>query len=329
MRRNLILLFFLLAAISNTEALGSCGAASCPLNNYRYLKSGWLQIGLTHEYINQDRIFVGTQESFVGAIPRHHDEVETLNERTTINLQYGINDELGFNLFVPFVHREHSHIHHHHGEDLWEFWNFSGLGDIVATGQYAIITPVEPFDPYLSLTLGVKLPSGVTNAKNAEGEEAEITIQPGTGSVDGIVGVNYRQAITSVPTLSGKYGSLPLNLGLLYQFNGRGKDDYKFGNSLLAHLGTSYQFLERAALMLQVNGRFQRFAEVGSTGEPREDTGGTWIFVSPGLSLRLGEFLSAYTYVQLPVYQHVHGIQQTARANLLFGLSYDLDLLKF
>jgi hypothetical protein len=271
---------------------------------------------------------VGSSRSFVGAIPSHHDEVQTLNERNVFQFQYGITDKVGLNVDVPFIHREHSHIGHEDGQDIWESWNFSGLGDMVVSTQYALLTPSEEFEPYVSLVLGMKIPTGVTGLKNAEGEEAEVTIQPGTGSLDGIVGFNYRQTLFSVPTISGAYSALPLTIGVSYQFNGKGTYDYRFGNSLLVSVGTAYQFIDRASLLFQANGRFQGFAEVGTTGEPRENTGGTWIFASPGLSARLSDAFSAQAFIQIPVYQNVHGIQQTARFNLQFGVSANVDLLK-
>jgi hypothetical protein len=327
MRKILILssLLFLTTNVPNTFA--SCGAASCPLDNHRYLKGGWLQLGLAHEYINQDQIYVGSSKSFIGAIPSHHDEVQTLNERNILQLQSGITGRLGLNVDIPFVHREHSHIGHEDGKDMWESWNFSGLGDMVVSAQYALLVPSEEFQPYVSLVVGMKLPTGVTGFKNVDGEEAEVTIQPGTGSLDGIVGLNYRQTLLSVPTVSGSYSALPLTIGATYQFNGKGTYDYRFGNSLITSVGTAYQFTNRASLLFQANGRFQDFADVGTTGEFREDTGGTWIFASPGLSFQLADAFSAYGYVQLPIYQNVHGIQQTAKVNLLFGVSYKIDLL--
>jgi len=326
--RKLSYLVILLALSLNSSGIhASCGAASCPLNLHRYLKQGWLRLGLTHEYINQNELFVGSDRASVGAIPRDDDEVQTLNQRTVLNLHYGVSDAIAVNILVPFIHREHTHIHHHQGEDLWEQWNFTGLGDITATGDFVIVLPKEPFDPYFSVTVGAKLASGVTDAVNAEGESAEITIQPGTGSVDGLVGLNYRQTLLSVPTLTGTYGSVPVSASLLYQVNGRGRDDYRFGNTLLAHVGTGYQLVDRASVLFQLNARFQDFADVGTSGEPREDTGGTWIFASPGFDVQLGNTLHAHAYVQIPLYQKVHGIQQTARVNLLFGVSYDLNVL--
>ena len=308
--------------------VGNCGSASCPLNNYRYLRAGLFQIGYTREYINQDQIFVGSQRSFVGAIPYHHDEVQTINERSIVQLQIGLSDQLGLGMDIPFVSRQHSHIHHHLGEDLWESWSFSGLGDMIVSGQYSILLPESEFDPYIGVHVGVKLPTGVKNIRNAEGEEAEVSIQPGSGSTDGIVGLQFRQTIASVPTLSGDFSSLPFAAGVSYQFTGVGKDGWKFGNTLLVHASTLYQFSHKATILFQVNAKIQSHSDVGSTGEPGENSGGTWVFASPGLSVEVNEAISLLGYIQLPVYQHVNGIQQTSALNLQFGIAANIGLLE-
>jgi hypothetical protein len=323
---RLVILISLIFSISYV-ANASCGSATCPLNNHRYLTAGWLSLGLTYEYINQDQIYVGSSLSYVGAIQNgHHDEVQTLNERNVFQLQYGVSDVLGLNIALPFIHREHYHISHGTGGNTGESWNFSGLGDLTISGQYAIITPSQEFKPYFDVVVGAKLSTGLTNEINSGGEEAEVTIQPGTGSRDVFFGLNYRQTLCSVPTISGSYGALPIILGATYQVNGKGKEDYRFGNTLLVHLGTAYQFAERASFLLQANGRFQDVADVGTTGEPRENTGGTWIYLSPGIGLELSDALSSVMYYQAPVYEYVHGIQQTSKFNLSFGLTYNFDL---
>jgi len=202
------------------EASASCGTATCPLYSHNYLQSGNLQVRFVYEYINQNQIFLGSKKSFVGAFRAHpddHDEVQTINEGNVLQMQYGVLDRLGLLIDVPFIHREHSHIGHHDGEDHWESWNFSGIGDIVVGSQVAILLPVDQFDPYISLTLRAKLPTGVTDARNAEGEAAEVSLQPGSGSVDGIIGMSYRQTIFSVPTLSGDYSAFPLIAGVTYR----------------------------------------------------------------------------------------------------------------
>src|SRR5690349_18469357 len=253
----------------------SCGAASCPLNLHHSLSAGFLRLTLSHEYIDQDRIYVGSSPSFVGAIPGHHDEVETLNERNVLQLHAGLSDRLAALVEVPFIHREHSHIDHTGGGAAWESWNFSGLGDVVVSGEYAILAGDS--DASLSIGAGVKTSTGITGAVNAEGEEAEVTIQPGTGSIDGIFRLNFSMDAASVPALGGVYTSLPLNASIAFQLAGKGKDDYRFGNTFLVHAGTAYGFSQAADLLLQANMRIQGHADPGLTGEPRENTGGTWL----------------------------------------------------
>jgi hypothetical protein len=282
---------------------------------------------LTHEYINQDQLYLGSKKSFVGAIPEEHDEVQTINERNDFMLQLGVTDALGLSVNLPFVNRQHSHIGHESGTDVYETWNFSALGDMKLSAFYSVLHPASEFEPRLDIIGGVKLPSGVTGMKNAEGEEAEVTIQPGTGSTDGYVALNYHQAIGTVPTIDGSYGAMPLILGASFTFNGSGSYGYRFGNSMLAHIGTEYRVAKAGSILLQVNGKFQDYADVGKTAEPRENTGGTWVFASPGLNLELNDALRGAIYVQIPVYQNVHGLQQTAKYNLSFDLSYTLNLL--
>jgi hypothetical protein len=327
MKYIISLLFVCLFFNCRQITLASCGAATCPLNNHQYLKSGTMFLGLTHEYINQDQIYIGSSRAYVGAIQNgHHDEVQTLNERNIFQLQYGISDVLGLSITLPFIHREHLHISHENGTDAWESWNFSGLGDMTIGGQLAIVTPSEEFKPYVDLVFGTKLPTGLTDAVNGEGEEGEVTIQPGTGSLDGFVGFNYRQTLFSVPTVSGSNSALPFIFNVTYQIAGKGTDNYRFGNVFQVHLGTAYQFADHASFLLQLNGKFQGFADVGLTDEPRENTGGTWFFISPGIGLQLSDALSGAVYFQEPVAQDVHGIQQTSKFNLLFALSYNFDL---
>jgi hypothetical protein len=317
----------ILAAVSLTiphRVLASCGSATCPLNMSRYLKDGSLSFSVTYEYINQDQIFVGSSRSHVGAIPGPHDEVQTVNRRYIVQSQYGMSDVIGLSLSFPIIDRQHTHLEN--GE--MERFNVVGISDITVSGEYTLLLPSSPFGPALSLILGLKLPTGSTEKTNTRGERAEVTIQPGTGSLDGIIGTNFRQSLFSVPNLSGLYTSVPVIMSVTYQFAGRGADDYRFGNTLLAHLGTEYELVRSLRLMVQVNGRFQGFADVGRTGEPRENTGGTWIFLSPGVSGQFAGGLSGYLHLQIPIYQNVHGIQQTAGSNLQMGVSYTTDLLE-
>ena len=52
----------------------------------------------------------------------------------------------------------------------------------------------------------------------------------------------------------------------------------------------------------------------------RFETGGTFVYASPGLRIQLPRGSSLYGYVQLPLYQRVNGLQLTSRVNYLGGI---------
>jgi hypothetical protein len=309
-----------------TKVYASCGSSSCPLYHFHYNLQGGLHLRLYNEYINQDKVYFGSKLSSIGAVPEEHDEVSTLNSITAFQLQYGINDRLDVGFIVPYIHREHNHIHHDDGQ--WENWNFSGLGDISVLGNYAIIVPTMDKEFYLGISAGIKVPTGVTNAVNAEGEVAEVTIQPGSGSFDELVGLNFSYPLFTIKTTEkDEYSTIPLVVGLSYKIAGKGTDHYRYGNSLIVTAGTDYQFTKKASLSLQFNFRNLGYADTGTTGEPRDNSGGTWVYLSPGLNLNLTDNLSFFGTIQLPIYINVHGLQQISNFNSQIGISINSSLL--
>jgi len=317
----------LILLVSAVNIYGSCGSSSCPLHIFNPLAKGIFTLGISYEHIYQNQIYVGSNKSFIGAIPEHHDEVSTLNQITAFTFGYAAFDFLRFDFSLPFIHREHSHIHNHHGEEIWQHWNFTGVGDAVLLGSLSLYNDEENLVD-VSLNAGLKLPTGVTDIKNNLGELAEVTIQPGSGSTDYIFGATVSANLLSLPTLQGDlYSAFPVNLNLSYKINNKGTLDYQYGNELQAHLSTAYRFVEKISLLLQINSRFQDKSDAGLTGEPEANTGGKWIFVSPGIKFYLSDDISLYSYLQIPVYQNVNGIQQTASYNLSFGISKEMNIL--
>ncbi len=259
---------------------------------------------------------------FVGALPDEHDEEQTLNQRSVLGMQYSISEAMALTVELPFILRTHSHI----DEGRNVSFNLRGLGDIIVGGVFSLLSSPEEYDPSLSVQVGAKLPTGVTDATGSNGEVAEVTIQPGTGSFDGIVGLDYRQGLARAPSLSGEFSIVPLTAGMSYQVGGRGTHGYRLGNVLLVYLGSEYRLLGQVTLLLQANGMFRAHSDVGSTGESPQNTGGAQIFLSPGVKLHLSSAVSVFGNVHVPVYLNVQGIQQTSRVGMQFGASADLDL---
>jgi hypothetical protein len=112
-----------------------------------------------------------------------------------------------------------------------------------------------------------------------------------------------------------------------------------------AQAGAAYPLLERLRLIAQVNCRvrdkdhadppdaedgdhdhelvvgleaIQQHEHVGTV----ENTGGTAVFLSPGLRYDVSPVLGIGSYVQVPVYQDVNGTQVAANAQFWIGMTY-------
>ena len=299
------------------DAGASCGAAFC-LVNTDWASQGALADGihadLHYEYVTLDQPRHGTDRIGVGEIPRHHDEVETRNRNVVGVIDWGLAPSWGASISLPYVDRYHLHIHNHHGEQLPETWNFRDIGDARVQARYVNSAMAEDASRMRAwgFTFGVKLPTGKHDVTNDEGEEAERTLQPGTGTTDALLGVFWHGAapLTGWSWFSRAQVVLPMN----------SRDDYKPANQLLLDAGLRYAIGNNAAAMLQVNGNF-RGRDCGANAEP-DDSGQRQLFVSPGVSWNVTPDTQLYAFVQLPIYQAVNGVQLTADWSALAGVSF-------
>jgi hypothetical protein len=310
----------LAASSISLAAHASCGSAFCMVNNSwsqgATTESG-TRLDLRYEYINQDQPRSGTNKVGVGEIPRDHDEVRTVNRNWIAALDHAFDANWGVNVSLPVVDRFHQHIHNDPdtGDQEPETWDFTSLGDMRVLGRYQFASHqhgdgTARMDLW-GLNFGVKLPTGQFHEKNTEGELAERTLQPGTGTTDALIGAYF-------------YSLLPLrNLSwfaqALYQAPLNEREDYKPGSRFGIDVGTRYEASDQLGLMLQAN-FLQKGRDKGLQAEP-EDSGGTFLYVSPGASWNLTKQLQLYGFVQLPVYQKVNGVQLTADYALAVGIS--------
>jgi hypothetical protein len=71
--------------------------------------------------------------------------------------------------------------------------------------------------------------------------------------------------------------------------------------------------------MLQAN-LLWRGKDSGTAAEPA-DTGGTQLWIGPGVSYGITRDVRAYAYIQAPLYQYVNGVQLVADKAGVIGLS--------
>ena len=298
----------------------SCGAAFCTVNTNWDVQGVWVEPGarfdLRYEYIDQDQPRAGSKKVAVGQIPQHHDEVQTLNRNWLATFDYVVDANWGVTVTAPVIDRDHTHIHNHRGQQLVESWSFTALGDVRAFGRYQV-TPWMSGDqdsPVVStagVLFGLKLPTGKTTETNAQGVPAERSLQPGTGTLDALIGGYFRQTLplADFSWFAQAVADLPL-----YSY-----DDYKPGNQLTATVGVRYEASDRWALMLQLNALFKA-RDSGSEAEP-QNSGGQFYFLSPGLSFAITKDVQLYAFYQQALYQYVNGVQLTANWAAVGGIT--------
>ncbi len=298
-------------------AVASCGSAFCFVNTNWSLQGIWTQPGphvdLRYEYINQDQPMSGNDKVSVGEIPRHHDEVSTLNKNTILTLDYGFSPEWGMTAVVPVVDRDHEHIHNHHGEQLLEQWDFTKLGDVRVQGRYQTNwgqTTMERAG-FAGVTFGLTLPTGKTDVVNGEGEVAERSLQPGTGTTQLALSAYYREALPMQN--SSWYAQVATLLPLGYHQN------YKPGQQVGFDLGYRYDVSDNLGLNLQLN-YIYKARDKGAEAEP-EDSGGHTVAIAPGITYSFTPAVQIYGFAQLPIYRYVNGVQLTAKWAGTVGIS--------
>jgi hypothetical protein len=315
--RHTLLAGALFAAIAHQGAQASCGSSFCMVNTNWNLQGfapePGVRLDLRYEYIKQDQPMSGSDRIGVGQISRHHDEIRTVNHNWLASLDYTIDPNWAISATLPVVDRNHSHIHNHHGEQEREAWNFTRLGDVRVVGRRQWVTENNEAGRvgYYGLNFGLKLPTGDRDVHNAAGERAERTLQPGTGTTDIILGGFYNAVLPFS-------GSSWFVQGL-WQSALNSREDYKPGRRLTLDVGYRYELTDAIGLMLQVNA-LHRQRDSGSQAEP-DDTGGRFLFLSPGVSVALSKTTQLYGFVQLPLYQHVNGVQLTADWSAVVGVS--------
>jgi hypothetical protein len=138
-----------------------------------------------------------------------------------------------------------------------------------------------------------------------------------------VLNLNGRYVVGSLKSLSGVYTAIPITASVAARTNGRGKGDYRIGNEIVGSLGSSFELDSRVLLQLQLNMKYQGHGDMGTTDEYRAYTGGTWMFLTPGVGSEIVSNVNLFLFLQIPLYQNVHGVQQVSSLNLQAGISYN------
>ena len=299
-------------------AAASCGSAFCMVDTQWSMQGVNVTPGtrfdLHYEYINQDRVQNGRRRIGVGEIPRDHDEVQTVNRNVIGTLDHNFDANWGITATLPIVRRTHFHLKNEDdGTQTPENWKFTEVGDLRLLGRYQF-SPTETPEHTLGqsgLLFGLKLPTGSFKVRNSDGERAERTLQPGSGTSDALFGAFLRRALP--------LKDLSWFVQGLVQVPFTTREDYRPGRRINIDAGMRYEATEKLGLLLQMNALIK--GRDGGAQAEAEDSGGRSLFLSPGVAYALTKDFQVYGFLQLPLYQFVNGVQLVADRALVVGLS--------
>ena len=199
----------------------------------------------------------------------------------------------------------------------------AGIGDLTLLARYTFLTADRPAGATrVAAQVGVKFATGRTDARtDAGGEYLDSHLQPGTGSTDLLLGLSLSHALTRLSFAVNLLGTLP----------GEGEfgdTRHQFGNALNYDVSAKYRIYPGARQPRAP----QFFAVLGMNGETRakervdgvteENSGGTVLYVAPGVQLTLPPHWVVDLAYQAAAYHDLHGTQLGETAKTVGGVTY-------
>ncbi len=202
----------------------------------------------------------------------------------------------------------------HHGPEYTRS-NPDGLTDLLLTGKFRVYR--GPLGQ-LALIGGVKIPTGRDEVRNNVGEPLEPSAAAGTGSWDFAFGAAYSRFLTP---------RLTLDASALYALRTEAHD-FRLGNRFDAGVALAYRFTEdiehypQVAAFVEANVR--HLAKSKDMGESDRNTGGTALFVSPGVRVGFSKSASFTVAPQIPIVQALNGEQLETEFRIItsFNLTF-------
>ena len=317
--------FGLIGLLGYATAQASCGGSACSINTnwdeHSSSHPGW-SADLRYSYGRADQLRSGSSK--IAADTTFAGEVEnrsTLNKIVTATLDYTHDDHWGVMLNLPYIMRDHDHnLGPYAGGAPIGYENFSAkaLGDIKVVGRYRWALD-EASRSGMGVKFGLKLNTGRKDFVIAQTgvTPTEVTLQPGNGSTDLIVGAFMYKSTPGSNWTCFAQGTVQSSIS--------SSDTFRPGNQINLDGGTRYAFSRDLSGLLQLSVQWNGTdsgTSAALTPAGAASSGGQTLSLTPGLSYAITPSTQLYGLVQLPLYQYVNGEQLTANSSFTIGVSH-------
>ena len=287
------------------------------------LPEGKIVLGVNLQVIEFDDISDSELKAFGTANEDVHSIDNLFNYQA--NLAYGIMDNITVGASIPYIERNNIRAAH----------NNMGVGEVEAAGNSSGISDVRLFGQYrfyhdslqdLSVTGGIKTPTGKTHVRETGGELFETDHQPGSGSWDTFFGLAYNRS----------FGRAGLSANVLYSWTTEGTQQTELGKAFNYNLALSYRMFSAMEehhhehnhntfsvnyvdIALELNGDVRDKDKTNGLND--ENSGGNIIYLSPGMRIGFAHSWSLYTSLGIPVVNDLNGKQSEPDYRVIGGVS--------
>ncbi len=201
-----------------------------------------------------------------------------------------------------------------------------GLGDAVLLMKYKlIINKANGINWYIGA--GPKFATGKSDRRDKNDIALNADLQPGSGSLDLVTWSQVTKNSKVRPTLT--YSATASFSLKGKNKNYLGSQVYQFGNELIAIAGIADQFAAKKFLWGASLQTMYRYAfQDRNDGENTPGTGGRWIFIRPGVTLKPGKTFAINGNVNLPAYSWVRDTQLTPTVRYNVSFYYEIPWKK-
>lgn len=224
-----------------------------------------------------------------------------------LRCKYFVHKRIELNAFAPLLSNR--------SKTNGVYESHTGFGDVSINAGFHVLLPDEEKEVKHKLVagLGLKLPSGNYYAHDSQSRRLPFEMQPGTGSMDGFMYLNYILM----------YQKLGINVNGTFKVNGQNRYNEKVNNSSTDFLSVFYKVKCGNVLLypsIQANYEYTKGLEIKKVLQT--STAVNVLMLGPGLDLYYKSF-SVNASWQFTAYEKVLPGDLESAGRLSLGLNYN------
>lgn len=295
--------------IDNTKKEKIYIPAALNTSNANPLAKGKLNLTVKTQIFSSDKMILGPNEI------SNSENKSTDVFSNIISLRYGLTNKISLKTNIPIISKTMHLTKVGASETTLEN---SGIGDVKTFIGYNLKSQNNG-DKYSALfELGFSLPTGSTdkmfsvNTKKGVVTSCNpLALQLGDGSFDTIAQL----------TLSKVKNKSRIDFSTAYIFNTKGDNNLENGDEISLNFAYISKINLKFAAQAEINGQYSYNNKINGI---EEKSGGTLIYVTPGISASLTDRLNIIGGIQIPIFKDMNGEQLLSDYQVITKIVYNI-----